>query len=421
MTKVYKFGGASIKDALSIKNMSQILHRNQSRHLLVVISAMGKTTNLLETILFSARNENEDFSTLFQQLIDFHINICNDLFPDKQNPVFEKLQNTFEPLKLSFLNKNYFGSYDEHYDACIGFGELLSTAIVDAFLLYDGHDFQLIDARDYIITDEHFRHANVDWKTTESNILVLNTKILKNSNVLTQGFIGSSKNNKTTTLGREGSDYSAAIFGSCLHSDEVVIWKDVPGMLNADPKRFQNTKKLDTISYSEAIELAYYGATIIHPNTIKPLQNKNIPLKVKSFLQPDLPASMICENHETDSQTPSFIIKDDQVLISISPRDFSFMDETNLYLIFKVLAEIKMSVNVLQTSAISVSVCSDFDAYKLELLKDKLNRDFTIRYNDKLSLLTIRHYKDDQIPDFFANRTILLEQRSRVTLQLVIQ
>jgi aspartate kinase len=421
MTKVYKFGGASVKDADSIRNMSGILHLHSFEKLIVVVSAMGKTTNLLELNLMAARNNNENFEVLFQQLIDFHQKICNELFTDCNHPVFKLLENTFGDLKEQFVDKNKYSSFDEHYDACISFGELLSTYILDAFLAVDNHIFRLIDARDYIITDDNFRQANVDWKITESNIKTLEKELLPATNILTQGFIARSKNQKTTTLGREGSDYTAAIFASCLNSDEVVIWKDVPGLLNADPKRFTETIKLDVISYAEAIELAYYGATIIHPNTIKPLQNKKIPLKVKSFLHPELNASVICDEHKSDSLIPSFIVKDNQVLISISPRDFSFMNETNLYRIFKVISNIGLTINVLQTSAISLSVCTDFHQEKIDLLKDKLICDFTIRYNEGLSLLTIRHYKHAQIPEFFSSREVLLEQRSRATLQLVLK
>jgi aspartate kinase len=421
MTKVYKFGGASVRDAASIRNMSEIIRLNKSDHLVVVVSAMGKTTNLLESNLKAARNENDNFPVIFQQLVDFHINICNELFNDPHQPIFRLLNDIFEALRTKLNSKTQYDSFDEHYDACISYGELLSTQILGAFLTIDGHNFQLIDARDYIRTDDNFRQANVDWVTTRINISTLTNTILPSKHILTQGFIGSGPNRKTTTLGREGSDYTAAIFASCLNADEVVIWKDVPGLLNADPKRFPNTMKLDVISYKEALELTYYGATIIHPNTIKPLLIKNIPLKIKSFIHPELPASIICDITDNDILIPSFILKENQVLLSMSPRDFSFMNESNLSHIFNVLADIKMNINVLQTSAISLSVCTDYHQDKIELLIEKLSGEFKILINHNLTLLTIRHYKNALIPEFVASRKTLLEQRSRATLQLVLE
>jgi aspartate kinase len=379
---------------------------------------MGKTTNLLEKLLASSRNNSGDFDQLFSQLTDFHLDICNELFENPDHSIYQRLKTTFDEVRGKLLDIKTFESFDYHYDACISYGELLSTYILDAYLNSVNLKFKLIDSRDYILTDEQFRNANVDWQKTEEKILQLTDG---NQNYLTQGFIGRSRSGFTTTLGREGSDYSAAIYAACLNASEVTIWKDVPGLLNADPKRFDETVKLEEISYNEAIELAYYGATIIHPKTIKPLQNKNIPLNVKSFLQPDLPPSVITTKSEADHIVPSYILKENQMLVSISPRDFSFMNETNLHRIFGVLSEIRMPVNVMQTSAISLSVCTDFQEDKLDKLINKLNNEFTVRYNRDLTLLTIRHYNQGSLPDFVASRSVLLEQRSRVTLQLVIK
>lgn len=418
MMKVFKFGGASVKDASSILNMSSILRKYRDDSLLVVVSAMGKTTNLLEKLLASARNNDSDFESIFAQLVDFHLNICNELFEVEENPIYERLQLTFDELRIKLLDLKTFESFDYHYDACISYGELLSNFILDAYLNSVNLNFRLIDSRDYIVTDDQYRNANVDWQKTEENIGRLT---YENHNYLTQGFIGRSISGFTTTLGREGSDYTAAIYASCLNASEVTIWKDVPGLLNADPKRFDETVKLEEISYNEAIELAYYGATIIHPKTIKPLQNKNIPLNVKSFLHPDFPPSVITAKTEADHIVPSYILKENQMLVSISPRDFSFMNETNLYRIFGVLSEIRMPVNVMQTSAISLSVCTDFQKDKLNKLIENLHSEFTVRYNHDLTLLTIRHYNQGPLPDFVASRSVLLEQRSRVTLQLVIK
>lgn len=416
--KVFKFGGASVKDASSIRNMSSILQLFTDVKLLVVVSAMGKTTNLLEKLLASSRNKDGDFDQLFSQLTEFHIDISKELFENPDHSIYQRLQITFDEVKVKLLDIKTFESFDYHYDACISYGELLSTYILDAYLHSVNLKFKLIDSRDFILTDEQFRNANVDWQKTEANILKLTTESYY---YLTQGFIGRSHSGHTTTLGREGSDYTAAIYAACLNASEVTIWKDVPGLLNADPKRFDETVKLEEISYNEAIELAYYGATIIHPKTIKPLQNKNIQLNVKSFLQPDLSPSVITTKTEADHIVPSYILKENQMLVSISPRDFSFMNETNLYRIFGVLSDIRMPVNVMQTSAISLSLCTDFQEDKLDKLIENLRNDFTVRYNRDLTLLTIRHYNQGPLPDFVTSRSVLLEQRSRVTLQLVLK
>lgn len=418
MMKVFKFGGASVKDASSIRNMSSILQLFTEENLLVVVSAMGKTTNLLEKLLASSRNKDADFESNFSHLVDFHMNICHELFRNPENHIYHRLQQTLNELRNNLLDHKTFESFDYHYDACISYGELLSTYILDAYFQSVNLKFKLIDSRDLIETDNNFRNANVDWQKTEENI---RAHIQENQNYLTQGFIARSNSESTTTLGREGSDYTAAIYAACLNAEEVTIWKDVPGLLNADPKRFDETVKLEEISYNEAIELAYYGATIIHPKTIKPLQNKNIPLNVRSFLHPELAPSVITAKTEADYNVPSYILKENQMLISISPRDFSFMNETNLYRIFGVLSEIKIPVNVMQTSAISLSVCTDFQKDKLDKLIEKLRNDFTVRYNRDLTLLTIRHYNQGALPDFVASRSVLLEQRSRVTLQLVLK
>ncbi|MFZ4462935.1 MAG: aspartate kinase [Bacteroidales bacterium] len=418
MMKVFKFGGASVKDASSIRNMSSILQLFTDVKLLVVVSAMGKTTNLLEKLLASSRNKDGDFDQLFSQLTEFHIDISKELFENPDHSIYQRLQITFDEVKVKLLDIKTFESFDYHYDACISYGELLSTYILDAYLHSVNLKFKLIDSRDFILTDEQFRNANVDWQKTEANILKLTTESYY---YLTQGFIGRSHSGHTTTLGREGSDYTAAIYAACLNASEVTIWKDVPGLLNADPKRFDETVKLEEISYNEAIELAYYGATIIHPKTIKPLQNKNIQLNVKSFLQPDLSPSVITTKTEADHIVPSYILKENQMLVSISPRDFSFMNETNLYRIFGVLSDIRMPVNVMQTSAISLSLCTDFQEDKLDKLIENLRNDFTVRYNRDLTLLTIRHYNQGPLPDFVTSRSVLLEQRSRVTLQLVLK
>jgi aspartate kinase len=308
-----------------------------------------------------------------------------------------------------------------YYDQVVVFGELLSTCIVRHFLVLEGIEVQWLDARDYVITDKQFMNATVDWDETERRIGALKPSAEQGVTLLTQGFIGSAGKGLSTTLGREGSDYTAAIFAWCLDALDVVIWKDVPGLLNADPKRFDKVVKLEQISYGEAIELAYYGATIIHPKTLKPLQNKKIPLKVQSFHDPRLPPSLISEQTSFDPLIPSVIVKDNQVLVSISPRDFSFMNENNLHKLFSLFDEINLSIHLMQTSALSLSVCTDQSEEKLNILFQKLAPRFVMKYNTGLHLLTIRHYNQSMIDKLTEGREILLEQRSRVTAQYVIR
>ena len=419
--KVFKFGGASVKNADAVKNLLQILLRFTDDRLVLVFSAMGKTTNALEKLLHASRAEQKELkNALLEQVKAFHFDIAAELFPSETlKPLILKLEFLFEQLNTDL--KQITLDYNQHYDATVGYGELFSTEIISYYLMQNGLSAKLIDAREIILTDTCYRAANVNWEKSCESIQKLAAANSDSHFLITQGFIGGTLTHETTTLGREGSDYTAAIIAYCLGATEVTIWKDVPGLLNADPKRLTHTKKIDHISYAEAIELAYYGATVIHPKTIKPLQNGKIRLKVQSFLNPDLAPSLIDYDDESIRPVPSFIIKEQQILMSISARDFSLMNEDILHKLFGYFVETRIHINVMQTSALSLSICFDEDSQKLESLINGLEAEFSIRYNSQLTLFTIRHYNQKLADAITSKHEILLEQRSRTTLQLVVK
>ena len=422
--KIYKFGGASVKDADAVRNLAQIVGQHKDEDIMLVVSAMGKTTNMLEKVLANFRAHDGQLSMdALHEVIAYHDGIINGLFGENGNPEFgeniaglfielwEKLQKTDAP-------------YDYQYDQTVCYGELISTSIIHEYLSKCNIPTRWLDARQYVIAedDTHHRAANPDWDETRLRISKLNDEHIRGIVCLTQGFIGGTADGKhSVTLGREGSDFTAAIFANCLDAEEVTIWKDVDGLLNADPKRFANTVKIPHIPYSEAIELAFYGATIIHPKTIKPLQNKGIKLKVQSFLNPDHEPTLIDGNHrKNDESIPSFIVKDNQTLVSISPRDYSFMDERNLNTIFAACVELRIHANMIQTSALMLSFCFDSDKTKLKQLMACLNQDFSVKYNEGLQLFTIRHYCENSGQDFLKGKKILVQQESRSTMQFVL-
>ncbi|MCO6499488.1 MAG: aspartate kinase [Vicingus serpentipes] len=420
--KVFKFGGASVKDAEAVKNVGGVI-RQYNDDLVVVISAMGKTTNALEKVVDAYYHKKPTLASHLQELKDFHFQILNDLFENKQHPVFDEIHNTFVEIEWE-IEEVPSRSYDYIYDQIVSIGEVLSTKIVSAFLNKLGIKNMWLDVRDVIQTDNTHRNAKVDWRHTEERAQSVISPLIQTdeqSVVITQGFIGSSSELFTTTLGREGSDFTAGILAYCLNAEDVTIWKDVPGMLNADPKWFDNTEKLDNISYHEAVELAYYGATVIHPKTIKPLHNKNIPLYVKSFLLPNESGSVINQNTSQDGKVPSFIFKMNQVLISISSKDYSFIMEDHLSHIFGVLAQQGIKINLMQNSALSFSICVDFDEQKTMQLIDVLRQEYKVLYNDNLELVTIRHYDQQTINRVTIDKEILVEQKSRHTARLVMK
>ena len=420
ISRVFKFGGASVKDADAVRNLRHILENEDRGDLMLVISAMGKTTNGIEKALkeFREADGHLEISAL-KDLMEYHEKIMLELFDgNTEHPVFEAVTNLFLNLYLNLQETGY--DYDYQYDQTISFGELLSTTIISAYLNDNGIANKLLDARQYIITDHTFRAANVDFDESRLRIQKLQEGH-DGTMYITQGFIGSStKPVVTTTLGREGSDYTGAIFANLLDAKELSVWKDVDGVRNADPKRFGHTEKIPHLSYSEATELTFYGATVLHPKTTKPLQNKNIPLKVRCFLDAGLEPTIVDGSDEFIKYIPSFIVKDNQTLVTIRPRDYSFMNEQNLGILFAMLNELNIHANMIQTSALNLSICFDENERKLTQLIAALEQSFIIRYNNGLQLFTIRHYKNGIEKDFIKGKQVFVEQRSRSTLQLVI-
>lgn len=416
--KIFKFGGASVTDAKGVQNVVQIIGKHSKEKLLIIISAMGKTTNALELLCQAYFFKEENVQDLLDKVRSYHTNIIEALFTDKQHPVFTEVHNLFVELEW-VLDEEPYGEYDFVYDQIVSIGEMLSSRILSAFLSHSGIKNKWQDVRDCIHTDNNYRQANVNWDKTIASINMVHQNAKAAEDVLvTQGFIGVTSENYTTTLGREGSDYSAAIFAFALNAESVTIWKDVPGVLNADPRYFKEALKLDTLSYQDAVELAYYGATVIHPKTIQPLENKGIPLFVKSFLLPDAHGTRISVEGKTTPNLPSYILKLKQVLISISARDFSFIVEANLSHIFEIFNRHKSSIHLMQHSALSFSVCTDFSERTGDLLQELKNK-YKVLYNDGLELLTIRHYDAEAIEKAIIDKDILLEQRSRSTIQMV--
>ncbi len=419
--KIYKFGGASVKDANAVRNLRNILEKENRNEIMLVISAMGKTTNAIEKVLADFRESNGhlDLNAL-SNIIEYHENIMTDLFEgNTSHPVFETMTNLFLDLYLNLKETGY--DYDYQYDNTVSFGEMLSTTLISAYLNECGIKNELLDAREFIITDHNFRDANPEWDDCRLRIQKLNDNH-DGTMYITQGFIANSVSPKTTTtLGREGSDFSAAIFANCLDADELTIWKDVDGLRNADPKRFKTTEKIEHLSYFEAIELAFYGASIIHPKTLKPLQNKNIPLKVRSFLDTSLEPSVIDGTKDYIKYVPSYIVKERQTLMSITPKDYSFMNEHNRALIFNIMDELNIHANMTQISALVLSICFDENEKKRIMLTDALSQAFKVKYNDGLKLFTIRHYQEGLEKDYIEDKKIYVEQRSRSTYQIVLE
>ncbi|MDC0874767.1 aspartate kinase [Flavobacteriaceae bacterium] len=415
--KIFKFGGASVKDAAGVKNLVSVLEKVGYKDTLVVVSAMGKSTNALEEIIEQYFQDKTKTPAALLPLKEYHLQIVNDLFQEQKAEVVAVVHELFEELH-TFLKSNKSPDYSFVYDQVVSFGELLSTTIIHYFLLNQGMDSFWLDARNCIKTDDYYRAANLNWELTQSNI---QSQIGTASLVITQGFIGSNSNNFTTTLGREGSDYSAAIFGYALNAESVTIWKDVPGVLNGDPREFQNTQLLHQISYREAIELAFYGASVIHPKTLQPLQRKEIPLFVKSFENPLESGTSVSKGKTLDPHIPCYIVKKDQVLIRLSSIDFSFIVEENISYIFGLLHEYQMPVELIQNSAISFSVCVNNKYKRLEELIMVLRSRFNVNVTEGVDLFTIRHF-DTKASQFInqKGKQVLLEQRTSETAQFVI-
>ena len=413
--QVFKFGGASVKDANGVKNMAKVLQKVGYKNTLIVVSAMGKTTNALELVIKNYFENKAELQSALQDVKKYHNEILLDLFDEEHHPVYKKVTAFFDELS-SFLKTNKSPDYNFVYDQVIGYGELVSTVIISNYLNSVGIKTHWLDVREHIKTDNYYRRANVNWEDTQRLITANFNKSILN---ITQGFLGSDPNNFTTTLGREGSDYTAAIYAYCLNADSVTIWKDVPGVLNADPRYFENAQLLNQISYREAIELAFYGASVIHPKTLQPLQGKEIPLYVKSFLNPEASGTRIGKNITLDPMLPCFIVKKNQVLISLSSLDFSYIVEENISEIFNLLHLYKMKVDVIQNSAISFSVCVDNIYNNLEKLVHHLKAKFKVTCYENVSLYTVRHYNQAAINQIEAGKTVLLKQLTQETVQVV--
>ena len=413
--KIFKFGGASIKDADGVKNVLSVLEKVGYQDVLLVISAMGKTTNALEVVIKNYFDKSEALNASVQEVRKYHNQILLELFEDDKHPVFKAVNSHFEELDY-FLSHNKSPNYNFVYDQVVSYGELVSTTIVSHFFNYSGLKNNWIDVRQFIKTDATYRDALVDWEQTQK---LISKGVKKKALNITQGFLGSDENNFTTTLGREGSDYTAAIFAYCLNAESVTIWKDVPGVLNADPRYFENAILLNQISYREAIELAFYGATVIHPKTLQPLQRKEIPLFVKSFVNPLLPGTKVSKGADLEPHTSCFIVKKNQLLISLSSIDFSFIMEENISEIFALFHHYKIKVSLIQNTAISFSVCIEDKFGHFPELKTILSKKFKVSYNENVSLYTIRHFTEKAAQMVEQNKTVLVKQISRETMQVV--
>ncbi|MBN9285281.1 MULTISPECIES: aspartate kinase [Flavobacterium] len=413
--RVFKFGGASVKDAGSIKNVYDVLQKVGFDDVLLVVSAMGKTTNALEVVIKNYFDKSPELKASIQEVKKYHNQILLDLFEDEQHAVFAAVNRHFSDME-NFLNINKSPNYNFVYDQIVSYGEILSTTILSYYFNYAGLKNEWVDVRNLIKTDTTYRDAIVDWELTQKTI---SKNIRKKVLNITQGFLGSDENNFTTTLGREGSDYSAAIFAYCLNAESVTIWKDVPGVLNADPRYFENAVLLNQISYREAIELAFYGASVIHPKTLQPLQRKEIPLYVKSFVNPLLPGTSVSKGADLEPQTSCFIVKKNQLLISLSSIDFSFIMEENISEIFGLFHQYKIKVSLIQNTAISFSVCIEDKFNNFNELKNTLSKKFKVTYNDNVSLYTIRHFTEKAVQMVEKDKDVLVKQMSRETMQII--
>lgn len=415
---VYKFGGASIKDAASIRSLLPLIEKRKSEKLILVISAMGKMTNALELLLAFYRKEDTEKLNQLDKIKAFHFAILEELF-EKDHPVYKSVQNYFMQLEQK-LEEVSMQTYDYAYDQTVCYGELISSLILSEFLKLKGFKNNNLDASDFIITNDKYRDARVDFVETRKEISKrLKPEFEKQNLIVTQGFIGGTEKGSRTTIGREGSDYSAAILAHCLDASELTVWKDVPGILNADPKLLSNARNLEHISYHETVELAFYGAAVIHPRTLQPLKAKQIPLFIRSFSDPDL-YSLIDGNSLTDSKIPSFIMKENQILFTISARDFSFIDAEKLAGILKLFSEHHFHIRLIQNSALNFSLLADENPLKLEELINQLKEDYIVKYNRNLSLLTVRHMNSDHLSNLFDDTELLLEMHNRMTDQFVM-
>ena len=415
MTRVFKFGGTSIKDANNIKRIADILIKYASEDLVVVFSAMGKITNMLEEVVEDYMQKNGQAEDKLQLVKDFHAHLLGELF-ESNHAIYNEVNNLFVEIEWVLEDEPNL-DYAFNYDQIVSVGELLSTKKMSAYLNENGFENSWVDVRDIIRTDNKYRNAKIDWEQTISSC----KENINSFPITTQGFIGCTSENFTTTLGREGSDFTAAILAFSLDAEQVIIWKDVDGVLNADPRFFEETEQLMSIPFEEAIELAYYGAKVMHPKTIQPLQKKSIPLEVKSFLNPKKEGSIIGDFESITPFVPSYIVKENQILISIADKNLSFIVEEHLSSIFSLFSNFGARINMMQNSAVSFSFCIDNDSHKIPELLDALKKNFKVYFNENLIMYTIRHYNEDSISKLLINKELLLEQKSRHTIHLVVK
>ncbi|UCE94851.1 MAG: aspartate kinase, partial [Flavobacteriaceae bacterium] len=414
---IFKFGGASVKDAHGVKNFIRVLEKLEAKDVVIVISAMGKMTNAFEGLVQAFVEKEAGIDEHLNAIRNFHRDIINDLDFDLEEPIFEIVEGIFQDLS-NFLIRNNSTDYDYIYDQIVSKGEMLSTRICSAYLTRSGTSNNWLDVRKCIKTNSDFRRARVNWESTEKAI---KNELKKKGITITQGFIGSDNYGRTTTLGREGSDYTAGIFAYCIEAESVSIFKDVPGVLNADPREFNDTVLIEQISYKEAIEMAFYGASVIHPKTLQPLQRKSIPLRVRSFLDPDAKGTYVGSELDIVPKTSCYIVKKNQILISISDKEFHFVMENDISEIFRMLHELKLKVNLIQNSALSFSLCIEDNFNNFETLLGNLRPDYKVKYNKNLVLYTVRHF-DEKAVDLLENgKELLLKQRSRETVQLIVK
>ncbi len=415
--KIFKFGGAAVQHATGVQNACKIITANATTPLVIVVSAMGKMTNAFERIVAYYLANDPLLTQAIQETKTYHHTIASELFKDQEHPVFTTIAALYEDLSIT-LARNKSKTYAYVYDQIVGYAELLSTQIVSSYLSHIGYSHQWLDARTCIKTDSTYRDASVDWIATQQAI---EQQVVPQKNYLTQGFIGSNVDGFSTTLGREGSDYSAGIFGYCLAADSVTIWKDVPGVLNGDPRVFEQTVLLSQLSYKEAIEFAFYGASVIHPKTLQPLERKAIPLHVRSFVHPENTGTVVQKGTAITPQVPCYIVKNNQKLVSLSSLDFSFIGEDTMRAIFDVLDRYQLKVGLMQRSAISFSMCLEDKFANFDALLQELKTNYRVTYNEQVALYTIRHFTPQAIAVVEQEHTVLLQQTTRETYQIVVK
>jgi len=414
---IFKFGGASVKDAEGVKNVVKVLQHEGYTNTLVVVSAMGKMTNAFEKVIKAYIEKDDKLEVYIADIKTYHLDIIADLFKDKNHPILFEIEHIFGLLK-GFMLANRSTNYNFVYDQLVGFGELLSTKIISTYLNHINITNTWLDVRQVIVTSDDYRDAKIDWEETKYRIT---NAINKDKLYITQGFLGATKDNFTTTLGREGSDYTAAIFAYCLNAKDVTIWKDVPGVLNADPREFSDTNLLTHISYKEAIEMAFYGASVIHPKTLKPLENCTIPLYVRSFIDLKSKGTQVKKGKDIEPLIPCFVVKKEQVYLQISALDFSFMVEHNISNLFQLLDKYKLKVNLIQNSALSFSVCLEDKYHNFESFIKEIEAHYNVKYSKNVTLYTIRHFTREAINKIESNKEIVLKQRSENTIQLIVK